>query len=114
MNFKYIGLIITLITLDTVGRILVKEAQEKNNSYYLGSAGIVYLCTVLALYYTFSLNDFARTAAYWDTGTVITSILVGKYLFGESYKIGEWVGFGCIVLGFVILASFSENKNESK
>lgn len=114
MDFKYISLLITLVILDTVGRTLIKEAQVNENIYYFGLSAIIYLSIVLALYYTFSLNDFARTAAFWDCGTVITSILLGKYLFGEKYKIGEWVGFGLIVLGFIVLAGFSENKNESK
>ena len=107
MDFTYISFLLFLIALDTVGRTLIKEAQKKENVYLLGSAGIVYLIIVLALYYTFSLNKFARTAAFWDCGTVITSILLGKYLFGETYKIGEWVGFGLIVLGFILLAGFS-------
>ena len=107
MDFKYIALLVALIFLDTLGRTLVKEAQEKSNVYYFGFSALVYLLVIIALYYTYSLNDFARTAAFWDSGTVITSIILGKYLFKETYKLGEWIAFGLIISGFLLLAGFS-------
>lgn len=114
MNTKYIILLLLLIGLDTGGRTAIKESSEKNNYYYLALGILIYGGLLITLYYIFKLGDFAITAAFWDAGTVITSVLLGYFLFKERYKTGEWIGMGTICFGFILLAIFAENKNESK
>ncbi len=102
-----------LLFLDVLGRTLVNNAHEQNNKRFLYIAVGVYALLVYALFKSYSYDRFCTISALWDAGTLIISILIGKFLLKEKTTTIENIGFLLIVIGFMIISS-SSYKNKKK
>jgi len=102
-----------LLFLDVLGRTLVNHAHEQNNKRFLYIAVGVYALLVYALFKSYSYDRFCSISALWDAGTLIISILIGKFLLKEKTTTIENIGFLLIVIGFLII-SISSYKNTTK
>ena len=100
-----------LLFLDVLGRTFVNHAHEQNNKRFLYIAVGVYALLVYALFKSYSYDRFCTISALWDAGTLIISILIGKFLLKEKTTTIENLGFLFIVIGFLIV-SISSYKNK--
>lgn len=100
-----------LLFLDVLGRTLVNHAHEQNNKRFLYIAVGVYALLVYALFKSYAYDRFCTISALWDAGTLIISILIGKFLLKEKTTTIENIGFLLIVIGFMII-TISSHKNK--
>lgn len=112
MNFLFV--VGALLFLDVLGRTLVNHAHEQNNKRFLYIAFCVYALLVYALFKSYSYDRFCTISAIWDAGTLIISILIGKFLLKEKTTTIENIGFLLIVIGFIIItiSSYKNTKND--
>ena len=106
-----------LLFLDVMGRTLVNHAHEQNNTRFLYVAVGVYALLVYALFKSYSYDRFCTISALWDAGTLIISILIGKFFLKEKTTTIENVGFLLIIAGFAMVSissytSSSTNKTD--
>ena len=94
-----------------MGRTLVNYAHEKKNKRYLAVAVVAYAFLVYFLFKSYSYDRFCTVSALWDAGTLIISILIGKYILKEKTTFIENLGFALILIGFAMV-SISSNNNK--
>lgn len=107
------GIIIGIILLETTSQYLAKKFYDsgKNNGklWYMSLAFLLYLPILYLLIKTYDYSQFAISNAFWDTGTIIGTTLVGYLAFGETFVWQELLGLGLVVAGAVLLGVYSED-----
>ena len=105
-----------LLFLDVMGRTIVNHAHEQNNKRFLVVAIGVYSLLVYALLKSYSYDRFCTISALWDAGTLIISILIGKFLLKEKTTTIENMGFLLIIAGFamVSISSYKNTRNKTE
>ena len=107
------GIIIGIIILETTSQFLARKfyGSGKDNSkiWYMFLALLLYAPILYLLVLTYSYSQFAISNAFWDSGTVIFTSLVGYLAFGETFIWQELVGLGLVVLGAILLGIYSED-----
>lgn len=106
MKFIFLIPLLLLIVLDMLGRFFVKKGFDDKKLYLLFVSFLMYFFLVIALFFTFYYKSFAKSCALWDAGTLIISILIGRYYFSEKFTYIDVIGFSCIVTGFFLLSFF--------
>lgn len=106
MNSLFLFPLLSVIFLDMLGRFFVKMAFDKKDLFLLGVSAFMYILLVMALFFTFYYKNFAKSSALWDSGTLIISILIGRFIFQESFTWIDMIGFTLITSGFLLLSFF--------
>jgi len=105
-SFKYVVLLLLLISIETAAQYFLKKQVESNNSYINLLLGCLGYIGVGVVYYLFLTSKMKLTLAnnVWNVGTAITVTLVGVLLFGEEVKLVNWEGLMLALLGVYFLS----------
>ncbi len=111
------GIIVGIVILETTSQFLARKFydSDKDNSkiWYMFLAFLIYAPILYLLILTYSYSQFAISNAFWDSGTIIFTSLVGYFVFGETFVWQELTGLGLVVLGAIILGVYSEDVSKS-
>jgi multidrug transporter EmrE-like cation transporter len=117
------GIIIGIVIIETLSQTFAREFYEANkpskntdgtrNFWLMVFAFGLYAIILYLLLQAYKYSDFAITNAFWDSGTIVGTALVGYFYFGEKFKWQELMGLGFVVLGAIILGVYSEDTSKS-
>ena len=95
------GVILTLI--EGVSDVVLKKYAVGDGTGFLviGLGGYAMLGTFLAV--TFRYNKLAAVNSYWDAGSNVWTIFLGRMFFNETYTATQYFGLGLILVGTVLL-----------
>ena len=106
LSFKYVVLLLLLISIETTAQYFLKKQVESKNSYINLLLGCLGYIGVGVVYYLFLTSKMKLTLAnnVWNVGTAITVTLVGVLLFGEEVRLLNWEGLLLALLGVYLLS----------
>ena len=81
--------------------------------WYMIIAFLLYVPILYLLIKTYDYSQFAISNAFWDSGTIIGTTLVGYLVFSETFVWQELLGLGLVILGAILLGIFSEDVSKS-
>ena len=112
------GIIISIVVLETLSQSFARGYYDSGKSeeyiFLPIFSVLVYAPIVYLLIKAYDYSDFAITNAFWDSGTVIATALVGYFYFGEKFKWQELMGLGFVILGAIILGIYSEDTSKTQ
>ena len=107
------GIIVAIVILETASqsfvRLFYNSGKDIQKFYYMILAFFIYAPILYLLLTTYNYSQFAISNAFWDSGTIIGTSLVGYFAFGESFKIQELIGLGLVVAGAILIGIYSED-----
>ena len=111
------GIIIGIVLLETTSQYLSKtfydSGKKKSKIWYMVIAFLLYAPILYLLIRTYSYSQFAISNAFWDSGTIIATTLVGFFVFGETFLWQEILGLGLVITGAVLLGLYSKDLSKS-
>ena len=111
------GIIIGIVVLETTSQYLARKFYESGKEiskfWYMILAFLIYIPILYLLVKTYDYSQFAISNAFWDSGTIIGTTLVGYFVFNETFVWQELLGLGLVVLGAVLLGIYSEDVSKS-
>ena len=111
------GIIVGIVLLETSSQYLSRRYYESGKTdgkfWYMFIALLLYAPILYLLLKTYDYSQFAISNAFWDSGTIIATSLVGYFLFNESFIWQELLGLGLVVSGALLLGIYSEDVSES-
>jgi small multidrug resistance pump len=111
------GIIVGIVILETTSQFLAKKFYDAkwNNGklWYILLSFLLYAPILYLLIRTYDYSRFAISNAFWDSGTVIGTTLVGYFFFGETFVWQELVGLGLVITGAILLGVYSEDVSKS-
>ena len=111
------GIIVAIVVLETASqsfvRLFYNSEKEMSKFYYMVLAFLLYAPILYLLLTTYDYSNFAISNAFWDSGTIIGTSLIGYFFFGEIFKWQELLGLGLVVLGAIIIGVYSEDVSKS-
>jgi len=125
INPNNVGILLGIVALETLSQTFAKEFYDSNHDRGVqtdGTKNFYLICFSLALYVvvlflllkSYDYSDFAITNAFWDSGTIVGTALVGYFYFGERFKWQELMGMGFVITGAILLGAFSEDVSKRK
>ena len=99
-----IKIIIILSLLEFIAQILLKYAIK--NSVYIIFGVLAYALVGYVYYIGLQDNKFGTMSMAWHIAMTIGTIVVGYFVFGESYSHSEKLGF---VFGLISLFLLHDN-----
>jgi multidrug transporter EmrE-like cation transporter len=120
INPNNVGILLGIVALETLSQTFAKEFYDANHDRGVqtdGTKNFYLVCFSLALYVvvlflllkSYDYSDFAITNAFWDSGTIVGTALVGYFYFGERFKWQELMGMGFVITGALLLGAYSED-----
>jgi len=107
------GIIISIVVLETLSQYMARNFYETGKSmskfYYMVIAFVIYAPILYLLTLTYDYSNFAISNAFWDSGTIIGTSLVGYFLFDETFSTGEYVGLALVITGAILIGIYSED-----
>ena len=112
-----IGIIVGIVILETISQFLSRKyydsGKSDNKFWYMFIALFLYAPILYLLIKTYDYSQFAISNAFWDSGTVIGTTLVGWLVFGETFVWQELLGLGLLITGAILLGIYSEDVSTS-
>ena len=107
------GIIISIVILETLSQYLARSfygsGKDNGKLWYMFLALLIYAPILYLLILTYSYSQFAISNAFWDSGTIIFTSVVGYIAFGETFIWQELLGLGLVVTGAILLGIYSED-----
>lgn len=117
------GIIIGIVVIETLSQTFAREFYDANkpgentdgtkNFWLMVFSFGFYAIVLYLLLQAYKYSEFAITNAFWDSGTIIGTALVGYFYFGEKFKWQELLGLGLVVTGAIIIGVYSEDLSKS-
>ena len=111
------GIIIGIVILETCSQYLARKYYDSGKKdgrfWYMFIAFSLYVPILYLLIKTYDYSQFAISNAFWDSGTIIGTTLVGYFLFGETFVWQEVFGLGLVICGAIMLGIYSEDVSKS-
>lgn len=105
------GIIVGIVLLETTSQYLAKnyyDSRKKDSKFwYMFLAFAIYAPILYLLIRTYDYSQFAISNAFWDSGTIIATTLVGYFIFGETFLWQELLGLGLVITGAILLGIYS-------
>ena len=116
INSTNIVIILGIIILETSSQILARKfydsGKDNNKIWYMFLAFVLYAPILYLLVLTYDYSNFAISNAFWDSGTVIGTTIIGYLVFQESLSWQELVGLTLVVTGALLLGIYSEDVSQ--
>ena len=119
INGVNVGIILGIVVIETLSQTFTRKFYDTNkegentdgtkNFWLMVFAFAFYALVLYLLLQAYKYSDFAITNAFWDSGTIIATALVGYFYFGERFKWQELMGLGFVVTGAIILGIYSDD-----
>ena len=110
--------IVSIVLLETLSQYLTRKFYDSGQNikkiWYMVIAFSLYALILYLLLKTYDFSAFAISNAFWDSGTIIGTSLVGYFVFNESFKKEELVGLGLVIAGAILLGIYSEDVSKKK
>ena len=113
------GIIIGIVVIETLSQTFARKFYDDNkpgentdgtkNFWLMVFALGFYVIVLYLLLQAYKYSEFAITNAFWDSGTIIGTALVGYFYFGEKFKWQELMGLGLVITGAIIIGVYSED-----
>jgi len=113
------GIIIGIVIIECLSQTFARKFYDSNrpeentdgtkNFWLMVFALGFYVIVLYLLLQAYKYSDFAITNAFWDSGTIIGTALVGYFYFGEKFKWQELMGMGFVITGAILLGIYSED-----
>ena len=107
------GIIVGIVIFETSSQIFTRKffdsGKDDGKFWYMFMALILYVPILYLLLKTYDYSQFAISNAFWDSGTIIATSLVGYFIFGETFSWQELLGLGLVVTGAILLGIYSED-----
>ena len=117
INGINVGIILGIIIFETFSQYLTRNFYDSNKEnsklWYMFLAFILYAPVLYLLLMTYDYSQFAISNAFWDSGTIISTTLVGYFVFGETFVWQELAGLGLVITGAIMLGVYSEDVSKS-
>jgi len=111
------GIIVGIVVLETMSQFLSKKfydsGKDNGKIWFMFLAFLLYAPILYLLISTYDYSRFAISNAFWDSGTVIGTTLVGYFVFGETFVWQELLGLGFVIMGAILLGIYSEDVSKS-
>lgn len=88
----------------------IQIAQRYNSTWHLIVAMCCYVIVTICLYIAYQYQGVGMVNALWSGMTIAMMLAIGYFFFGERLSKPEWIGFGFIVVGLVIINTCCSNK----
>ena len=108
-----VGIVILETTSQYLARNFFDSGKDNGKLWYMFLAFLVYAPILYLLIKTYDYSQFAISNAFWDSGTIIATTLVGYFVFGETFVWQEFAGLSLVVIGAIILGIYSEDVSKS-
>lgn len=119
INPNNAGIIIGIVIIECLSQTFTRKFYDFNKSdqdtdgtknfWLMVFAFGFYAIVLYLLLKAYDYSDFAITNAFWDSGTIVGTALVGYFYFGEKFKWQELMGLGLVIAGAVLLGAYSED-----
>ena len=119
INGNNAGIIVGIVIIECLSQTFTKKFYDYNkpgentdgtkNFWLMVFAFGFYAAVLYLLLQAYKYSDFAITNAFWDSGTIIGTALVGYFYFGERFKWQELMGLGFVIAGALLLGIYSED-----
>lgn len=104
MNGITLGLIFGLVALETLGQYLSRKYTDNKNKLWLFVAAVLcYILIVYTLTKTYDYENIGFVNALWSGLALVTVAMVGYFFFDETFNNQEYVAFGLILSGTILL-----------
>ena len=117
------GIIIGIVVIECLSQTFARKFYDSNkpeentdgtkNFWLMVFALGFYVIVLYLLLQAYKYSEFAITNAFWDSGTIIGTALVGYFYFGEKFKWQELMGMGFVITGAILLGIYSEDISKS-
>ena len=111
------GIIVGIVILETLSQFLTRKffdsGKDEGKLWYMFLSFILYAPVLFLLLKTYDYSQFAISNAFWDSGTIISTSLVGFFVFKETFIWQELLGLGLVVAGAILLGVYSEDVSQS-
>ena len=111
------GIIVSIVVLECTSQFFARKFYESGKDmakfYYMVIAFLLYAPILYLLVKTYDYSQFAISNAFWDSGTIIGTSLLGYFIFSETFIWQELMGLGFVVLGAILLGIYSEDVSKS-
>ena len=108
-----IGIVILECTSQYFARQFYNSGKKMEKFFYMVLAFLLYAPILYLLVKTYDYSQFAISNAFWDSGTIIGTSLLGYFVFAESFVWQELMGLGLVVAGAILLGVYSEDVSKS-
>ena len=109
MKAKLFGYLFGLVALETAAQFLARKYYDVRESWMFALAIISYILIVLTLVSTYAEENIGMVNALWSATALLTVALVGYLFFDETFTNIEYVGFGLIFTGALLLGINNKN-----
>lgn len=117
INGTNAGIIVGIVILETLSQFLAKSffdtGKDSSKLWYMFLAFLIYAPILYLLIKTYDYSQFAISNAFWDSGTIVGTTLVGYFFFNETFIWQEILGLSFVILGAIILGVYSEDVSVS-
>ena len=117
------GIILGIVVIECLSQTFARKFYDYNkpgentdgtkNFWLMVFAFGFYAFVLYLLLQAYKYSDFAITNAFWDSGTIVGTALIGYFYFGEKFKWQEIMGLGFVIAGAIIIGVYSEDISKS-
>ena len=111
------AIIVGIVVLECTSQFFAKKfydsGKDMGKFWYMIIAFLLYIPILFLLVKTYDYSQFAISNAFWDSGTIIGTTVIGYLVFSETFVWQELLGLGFVILGAVLLGIFSEDVSKS-
>ena len=108
-----VGIVVLECTSQYFARKFYESGKDMSKFFYMVLAFLLYAPILYLLVKTYDYSQFAISNAFWDSGTVIGTTLLGYFVFSETFVWQELLGLSLVILGAVLLGIYSEDVSKS-
>ena len=97
-------MIFGLVALETLGQYLSRKYKDNKDKLWMFVIAVIcYIGIVYTLVKTYDYENIGFVNALWSGLTLLAVAIVGYFLFEEKYNKSEYIAFGLIFIGTLLL-----------